>query len=165
MLSKEQQLKATKSYVIAALAEAGVDLKSDDGQAFRTRFEAQFPQLFELFTTLYGEHERCLEHLANLVVLAFQSWHDRADDLKELDQRREAQPDWFQSNQMLGAFCYVDRYAGDLAGLREHVPYFQELGITYLHLMPLFDCPKENSDGGYAVSSGGVGTASSKKSR
>ncbi len=153
MLSKEQQLRAAESYVLAALAETGVALEDDDGRAFRTRFETQFPQLFQLFATLYGEHEKCLDHLARLVVLAFTSWRDRADDLKELDQRREAQPDWFQSNQMLGAFCYVDLYAGNLAGLRKHVPYFQELGITYLHLMPLFDCPKENSDGGYAVSS------------
>lgn len=128
-------------------------LDDDDGRAFHTRFEAQFPRLFELFTTLYGEHDECLDHLVNLVVLALRSWRDRSDDLKALDRSREAQPDWFQSNQMLGAFCYVDRYAGDLAGLKNHVPYFQELGITYLHLMPLFDCPKENSDGGYAVSS------------
>lgn len=128
-------------------------LDDADGRAFRTRFEAQFPKLFELFATLYGEHDACLDQLANLVILALASWRDRAEDLKALDRAREAQPDWFQSNQMLGAFCYVDLYAGDLAGLKQHVPYFQELGITYLHLMPLFDCPKENSDGGYAVSS------------
>jgi len=128
-------------------------LDDADSRAFRTRFEAQFPKLFELFSTLYGEHDACLDQLANLVILALASWRDRAEDLKALDEAREAQPDWFQSNQMLGAFCYVDLYAGDLAGLKEHVPYFQELGITYLHLMPLFDCPKENSDGGYAVSS------------
>jgi hypothetical protein len=90
-----------------------------------------------------------LDHLAKLVVVAFSSWRDRPDELKYLDQAREAQPDWFQSNQMLGAFCNVDRYVGDLAGLRDQVPYFKDLGITYLHLMPFFDCPKENSDGGY----------------
>ena len=49
--------------------------------------------------------------------------------------------------------CYVDRYAGSLAGIREKIPYFQELGLTYLHLMPLFESPEGNSDGGYAVSS------------
>lgn len=153
MLSESQQLKATRSYVLAALAEAGMVLDDDDGTSFRARFDTQFPRLFEHFTTLYGAHENCLDHLSNLIILAFRSWRDRADDLKALDAEREAQPDWFQSNQMLGAFCYVDRYAGDLAGLRNHVPYFRALGITYLHLMPLFDCPKENSDGGYAVSS------------
>lgn len=153
MLSTTQQLKAAKSYVLAALDAAGMVRDDADGRAFHARFDANFPQLFDLFATLYGTHESCLDQLAQLIVLAQTSWCDRAVDLKELDSAREATPDWFQSNQMLGAFCYVDRYAGDLAGLKDHVPYFQELGITYLHLMPLFDCPKENSDGGYAVSS------------
>ena len=153
MLSSTQQLKAAKSFVLAALHEADLPLNDPEGHAFQQRFDAQFPRLFELFATLYGDHESCLDHLAKLIVVALSSWRDRPDDLKALDAAREAQPDWFQSNQMLGAFCYVDRYAGDLAGLRNHVPYFKDLGITYLHLMPLFDCPKENSDGGYAVSS------------
>ena len=39
-----------------------------------------------------------------------------------------------------------------LQELRRHIPYFQELGLTYLHLMPLFDAPEGDSDGGYAVS-------------
>jgi glycosidase len=42
--------------------------------------------------------------------------------------------------------------AGDLAGVRARIPYFKELGLTYLHLMPLFRCPEGNNDGGYAVS-------------
>ena len=54
---------------------------------------------------------------------------------------------------MMGGVCYVDRFAGDLAGVRARIPYFEELGLTYLHLMPLFGAPAGNSDGGYAVSS------------
>jgi amylosucrase len=53
----------------------------------------------------------------------------------------------------VGAVCYVDRWAGDLAGLARRIPYLQGLGVTYLHLMPLFAAPAGNSDGGYAVSS------------
>ena len=153
MLSITQQLKAAESYVFATLAEAGVDWDNADARAFRTRFDAEFPRLFNLFAKLYGEHEDCLDHLATLIGQSLACWQARPDDLKALDLSREAQPDWFQSNKMLGAFCYVDRYAGDLIRLKDHVPYFTDLGITYLHLMPLFDCPAENSDGGYAVSS------------
>jgi glycosidase len=36
--------------------------------------------------------------------------------------------------------------------LRRKIPYFKELGLTYLHLMPLYKAPQDNSDGGYAVS-------------
>ena len=60
---------------------------------------------------------------------------------------------WFLSNEMLGGVCYVDRYAGNLDGVRDRIPYFKELGLTYLHLMPLFLAPEPHSDGGYAVSS------------
>ena len=74
-------------------------------------------------------------------------------DCKALDAQREANPDWFQSQQMLGGVCYVDLFAGNLEGVRAQIPYFKELGLTYLHLMPLFACPEGDNDGGYAVSS------------
>ncbi|QLQ05900.1 MAG: hypothetical protein HZY76_07385 [Anaerolineae bacterium] len=54
---------------------------------------------------------------------------------------------------MLGAVCYVDLFAGNLDGIYAKIPYFEELGLTYLHLMPLFATPAGNNDGGYAVSS------------
>lgn len=153
MLSSAQQIKAAKTYVLSVLAQSGESFDDAEGKAFQTRFDAEFPRLFELFATLYGEREDCLDHLAALIGLALQSWRDRPAALKTVDAEKEADPDWFQSNQMLGAFCYVDRYAGDLKRMKGHVPYLKELGITYLHLMPLFDCPADNSDGGYAVSS------------
>jgi glycosidase len=78
----------------------------------------------------------------------------RPADLRQLDRQREQNPLWFQSNQVLGGVCYVNLFAGDLAGIRAKIPYFKELGLTYLHLMPLFKMPEEeNDDGGYAVSS------------
>ena len=80
-------------------------------------------------------------------------WLARPAELQALDAAREADPTWFQSERMLGGVCYVDLFAGDLAGLRAKIPYFKELGLTYLHLMPLFRAPAGNSDGGYAVSS------------
>ncbi|MFK7889679.1 MAG: amylosucrase [Granulosicoccus sp.] len=138
---------------MAALDDAGESLGNSDGLVFQERFDLQFPRLFELFTTLYGDRDDCLDHLAALIVMTVRSWRNRSLPLKQLDLNRENRPDWFQSNTMLGAFCYVDRYAGNLQGMKDHVPYLKELGITYLHLMPLFDCPAENSDGGYAVSS------------
>ncbi|BBE23535.1 amylosucrase [Arthrobacter sp. MN05-02] len=88
-----------------------------------------------------------------VVLDAAASWQDRPADLKALDASRAMAPDWFASNRMLGGVCYVDLYAGNLANVRERIPYFRELSLTYLHLMPLFLAPAENSDGGYAVSS------------
>jgi amylosucrase len=82
-----------------------------------------------------------------------QAWMERPQELKRLDAAREADPLWFQSNRMLGGVCYVDLFARDLAGIRARLPYFKELGLTYLHLMPLFKAPEGENDGGYAVSS------------
>src|SRR5205823_695839 len=45
--------------------------------------------------------------------------------------------------------------AGDLKAIGRKIPYFKELGLTYLHLMPLFLSPEGENDGGYAISSYG----------
>ncbi len=89
----------------------------------------------------------------DLVVVAAAAAAERPDDLRTLGAVRGADPDWFRSNRMVGGVCYVDRYATDLDGVRARIPYFRELGLTYLHLMPLFEAPEGDSDGGYAVSS------------
>jgi amylosucrase len=120
---------------------------------FARRFAAHFPTLHPLFVELYGERDDGLEQLAAVVAEAAASWFSRPLELKARDDLREQNPDWYLSNQMLGGVCYVDRYAGSLQGVRDSIPYFEELGMTYLHLMPLFESPEGNSDGGYAVSS------------
>jgi amylosucrase len=91
--------------------------------------------------------------MEDLLIGLARSWFDRPADLQKLDQAREKNPRWFQSNQMLAGVCYVDLFANDLEGVRSKIPYFKELGLTYLHLMPLFKVPNGENDGGYAVSS------------
>lgn len=120
---------------------------------FRDRANRHLPRLHGLFRRLYGERDDGREKLGDLVALMAASWESRPPDLKTLDLERERNPTWFESERMLGGVCYVDRYAGSLAGIRDQIPYFQELGLTYLHLMPLFASPEGNNDGGYAVSS------------
>jgi amylosucrase len=68
-----------------------------------------------------------------------------------LDHEREVTSDWLQREQAVGYVTYVDRFAGTLAGLRERLSYLRELGITYLHLMPLLRARPAPNDGGYAV--------------
>ena len=133
---------------------AGVPELSPEGDAvFTARFLDHFPTLHRLFGELYGSEPAVREALLAVVKLAASAWRERPADLRALDAARESNPTWFTSNQMLGGVCYVDRYAGSLAGVREQIPAFKELGLTYLHLMPLFASPEGNSDGGYAVSS------------
>jgi len=122
-------------------------------QAFTQHLETHFDHLFQLYYLLYGKHYDMLYHLENLLKSMAKASFERPADLRELDRQREQNPLWFQSNQMLGGVCYVDLFAGNLEGIRAKIPYFKELGLTYLHLMPLFKMPERENDGGYAVSS------------
>ena len=154
MFARSQQLKAAYAYVTrAGLLRDLVDGAAPNDAAFAQRLRNGFAPLCELLASLYGERDDYLDQLTAILETAAQAWRERPADLKALDAAREAEPLWFQSNRMLGGVCYVDRFAGDLEGVRAQIPYFRELGLTYLHLMPLFACPAENSDGGYAVSS------------
>ncbi|PKO12442.1 MAG: amylosucrase [Chloroflexi bacterium HGW-Chloroflexi-10] len=122
-------------------------------QAYFDRLEIHFPRLFKLYYQLYARQFDFYYHLEDLLISITRMWLERSAELKDLDENRLANPDWFQSNQMLGGVCYVDRFAGNLQGLRKKIPYFQELGLTYLHLMPLYEVPEGENDGGYAVTS------------
>ncbi|RYB95885.1 alpha-amylase [Nocardioides oleivorans] len=52
---------------------------------------------------------------------------------------------------MLGYAAYADRFAGTLADVGTRASYLRELGVGYLHLMPLLTPRPAPNDGGYAV--------------
>ncbi|TGG95846.1 amylosucrase [Natronospirillum operosum] len=119
---------------------------------FEPHLQEQFPRLFALLRELYGDQYDFFWHLEQVLQTVFSAWQSRTATLKRQDARRQKSPTWYQDQSMVGAAVYVDLFAGDLKQLQERIPYFQELGLTYLHLMPLFKAPEANSDGGYAVS-------------
>ncbi|MEL7626585.1 MAG: amylosucrase [Anaerolineaceae bacterium] len=122
-------------------------------EVFVKRLEDHFDHLFQLYHRLYGKRYDMIYHLENLLKSMARASFQRPADLRELDRERETNPLWFQSNQVVGGVCYVDLFAGNLQGIRAKIPYFKELGLTYLHLMPVFKMPVDENDGGYAVSS------------
>ncbi len=132
---------------------SGVEVRGQSWVEFSNRFDRFAPRLFEELNALYGQQTGFSDFLVDLIHVAYQSFQARPADLKALDTQRERNPRWFQSQKMLGGVCYIDLFAGDLRGLQAQIPYFKELGLTYLHLMPPYKCPVPNSDGGYAVSS------------
>ena len=79
------------------------------------------------------------------------AWADRKPALRAQDAAREANPDWYRRRDLLGMMMYTGAFAGTLKGVEEKLPYIQECGVNYLHLMPLLQSPKGRSDGGYAV--------------
>jgi amylosucrase len=102
---------------------------------------------------LYGARYDFFYHLEQIVLSAAHAWIARPNAIKALDQHRLLEPTWFQSERFVGGALYVDLFSENLHQLREQIDYFKELGITYLHLMPLFAVRPGNNDGGYAVSS------------
>lgn len=121
--------------------------------AFLVRFDDFAPRLTDLLHGLYRDQFDFGLHLAALTDVLCESWKSRSRKLRETDEVRLSNPNWFCGPEMAGAVCYVDLFAGDLKGIEARIPYLQELGITYLHLMPLFKSPEKENDGGYAVSS------------
>lgn len=136
----------------SALA-AEIAANSAAWHTFRQRLETRFKVLFDLYYDLYHTRYDFFYHLEDLLFILARAWLSRPADLRTLDTSRESDPLWFQSHKMLGGVIYVDLFANDLEGVRAKIPYFQELGLTYLHLMPFFKMPEGENDGGYAVSS------------
>ena len=117
------------------------------------RTEKQFPALFDRLHALYGGRYDFFYHLEEIIFEALKAGFTRSIELKQLDIQRLNDPLWIQNQKMLGATGYVDLQAGNLEGIRQQISYYRELGLTYLHLMPLFARPEGENDGGYAVSS------------
>ncbi|RKS73878.1 amylosucrase [Motilibacter peucedani] len=116
---------------------------------FGLRLDRWWGDLADGLRAPYGEAADALA--LRLVELAAGAFARRDPELARLDEVRTLAPDWFQESSMLGYAAYADRFAGDLAGVRAKVPYLRELGVTYLHLMPLLQPREGDSDGGYAV--------------
>lgn len=116
-------------------------------EVFESRLAARRDELEWLFMELYDDHEA----LDQLIEALRSAYAHRSDELKALDQTREANPQWFKQSTMFGMTMYTDLFAGDLRKLAEKIPYLQEQKLTYLHLMPLLKMPHPLNDGGYAV--------------
>ena len=58
---------------------------------------------------------------------------------------------WIGSNNTVGMTLYVDLFAGDFISMIDKIDYLKELGISYVHLMPLLKSRDGENDGGYAI--------------
>ena len=121
-------------------------------EIIEARLDEHWLCLFDLLHKLYGHKYDFFYYLDAILMSAINCWLERPDDMYELDIRRENDPGWYLSQKMIGGSLYVDLFANNLSSLKQRIPYLQELGLTYLHIMPCLAARAENSDGGYAVS-------------
>jgi len=146
---EQAALERAERLARAELGRAGVE--PTEIESFTTRLRRWWPDLWDGLRAPYGTHAGRDAALDDLVrVLAVRS-AARSEPLRALDRARLYRPDWFQAPEMLGYVFYADRFAGSLRGVEEHLDYLEELGVTYVHLMPLLRPREGDNDGGYAV--------------
>jgi len=133
------------------LTAAATGQLGDESELVVERLRRWWPEAEAALRRVYGAAVDDVADQLGTTLLQLAS--DRSPELRRLDSRREAVPDWFQQPGMIGYVCYADRFAGDLRGVAGHLDYLSELGVTYLHLMPLLRPREGENDGGYAVQS------------
>ena len=118
-----------------------------ESENFIRRLEKHHDELRWLYMELYDNSSM----FAELCDKMGQFYLERAEALKKRDAEREADPDWYKRNDMLGMMFYIDNFAGNMKGVESKLDYIQSCNVNYIHLMPFLDTVEGRSDGGYAV--------------
>jgi amylosucrase len=142
-----------RSLLTRARAVLEPDLKAlSDGERrlFWKRAEAQLGQLQTNLRALYGSFDLDVLLIESLRVAATTA-DQRSSELRELDQLRTVEPDWFQRPDMIGYVAYTDRFGGTIKGVGDQIGYLEELGVKYFHLMSVIRPREGANDGGFAV--------------
>ncbi len=120
----------------------------EKNEIFLKRLQKHHDELRWLYMELYENDSM----FAELCSKMYDFFAERKKDLKDLDEKREADPDWYKQNHLLGMMFYIDNFAGTMKGVEKKLSYITQCNVNYIHLMPFLKTPKERSDGGYAVS-------------
>lgn len=139
-----------QAYKLSALYQLLEDKNITDTY-FLTRIGANFPIISDLFERLYQNHPNKKEAFDDLMIRVIENFKKRSETLKKSDIERAKNPNWYSSQKIVGMMLYTDRFNKNFKGLQDKIPYFKNLGINTLHLMPFLEVPEPENDGGYAV--------------
>jgi amylosucrase len=114
---------------------------------FIARLERHLPELLAGLKAVYNDASL----LENLLGVMVRNHTERSESLRRLDYERLLAPDWFQRPETIAYVAYTERFAGNLRGVLDKLPYLERLGVKYLHLMPFLQPRPAPHDGGYAV--------------
>lgn len=141
MSTREKGIEAARKRLSLALKNEA------ESAALLSRFDRWVGDLYDGITAVYAVDEtlpKVIDVIANI-------YKSRSAELRARDNARILNPDWFQREDAIGYVAYTDLFAGDLNGVRKKIDYLKDLGISYLHLMPLLTPRPSPNDGGYAV--------------
>ena len=142
---------ATPRAAIAEHLVAAARLPDHQRTTFLIRFFRSEADLFGPLEELYGTRPDYAAFCDALIAALVDLQVERPEDLRTLDLRRDLEPDWFQRPDMAGYVFYIDRFNGTLKGVLDKAAYLEELGATYVHVMPCLKPRPGDSDGGYSV--------------
>ena len=114
---------------------------------FELRLKKHHDELRWLYMELYSNGSMFFELMETLRKF----YEERSAGLKVIDRKKEADPNWYRRNDLLGMMLYIDNFGGNINGVKEKLSYLQKSNVNYIHLMPFLDTVPERSDGGYAV--------------
>lgn len=117
---------------------------------FQLRLDQYSDELKSLYYSLYKK---------NPYYNVEQTFKDLIDLMQTYYKKRDAKyknsdvlnPHWYKGNNIVGTTLYLDLFCNNIAGFEQHIPYFKELGINFIHFMPLLEGREGENDGGYAV--------------
>lgn len=115
---------------------------------YEKRLEDRIDELTSLYHSLYRNIPYVDQQFKTLLTVMRKAFDDRSKALIVTDQENTQ---WYHSNKLVGMMLYVDLFNGDLKGVLEKIPYLKELGITYVHFMPILQAREGENDGGFAV--------------
>jgi amylosucrase len=126
--------------------------KTSSDKAFETRLFDHLSLIQRLFGEIYSSHPAAENQFFQLIESLIEGHQSREKALLKRDEEKAQKGIWYLSNELAGMSLYVDRFAGNLKSMPEKLPYLEDLGVNFLHVMPIFESPAGESDGGYAVS-------------
>lgn len=109
----------------------------------------QMDKLRNYYFGLYGENGTTQFFYDQLLNIISTAKKNRSASLKKQDKAGNS---WYMSEKMVGMMLYLDKFSENLEKFESKIDYLSELGITYVHFMPLLQSREGNNDGGYAVS-------------
>ena len=105
--------------------------------------------LRDYYIELYGDGDISNYRWNQLVEIIEKAKQERSAELRKEDQKGSG---WYLSEKMAGIMLYIDKFSDNLKNFETKIEYLADLGITYVHFMPLLKSREGNNDGGYAVS-------------
>lgn len=104
--------------------------------------------LQESYYEIFGRNDLTDYRFRQLEEVMERAATDRSGALKKADRLGSS---WYQSQNMAGIMLYLDRFSENLTEFEKRIGYLVELGVTYVHFMPLLQAREGDNDGGYAV--------------